>query len=109
MREIRRARELDPFSVSINSFLVLTFYYAHQYDRALQAAKDMADIDPSFRGSVRRTTRGCTCREGYVWRSRHALEQIADVLRAGTGRSHIAARRTRTAAIVDIWTDNYGY
>ena len=49
MREIRRARELDPFSVSINSFLVLTFYYAHQYDRALEAAKDMADIDPSFR------------------------------------------------------------
>jgi serine/threonine protein kinase/tetratricopeptide (TPR) repeat protein len=48
MREIRRARELDPFSVAINSFLVLTFYYAHQYDRALQAAKEMADIDPAF-------------------------------------------------------------
>jgi len=52
MREIRRARELDPFSVSINSFLVLTFYYAHQYDRALQAVKEMADIDPAFGEAV---------------------------------------------------------
>ena len=30
MKEIQRARELDPFSVSINSFLVLTLYYARQ-------------------------------------------------------------------------------
>jgi serine/threonine protein kinase/tetratricopeptide (TPR) repeat protein len=52
MREIRRARELDPFSVSINSFLVLTFYYDHQYDRALQAVKEMADIDPGFGEAV---------------------------------------------------------
>ncbi len=49
MREIRQAHELDPFSVSINSFLVLTLYYARQYDRALLAAKDMAGIDPAFR------------------------------------------------------------
>ena len=48
MTEIRQARELDPFSVSINSFLVLTLYYARQYDRALLAAKDMAGIDPAF-------------------------------------------------------------
>jgi tetratricopeptide (TPR) repeat protein len=48
MKEIRRARELDPFSVSINSFLVLTFYYSRQYDPALEAAKEMAEIDPAF-------------------------------------------------------------
>jgi eukaryotic-like serine/threonine-protein kinase len=52
MREIQKARELDPFSVSINSFLVLTFYFAHQNDRALQAAKQMAEIDPAFRGEA---------------------------------------------------------
>jgi eukaryotic-like serine/threonine-protein kinase len=48
MREIRRARELDPFSISINSFLVLTFYYAHQYDQALSATKEMVEIEPAF-------------------------------------------------------------
>jgi predicted negative regulator of RcsB-dependent stress response len=31
---------------------VLTFYYAHQYDRALQAVKEMADIDPAFGEAV---------------------------------------------------------
>ena len=48
MREIRQARQLDPFSVSINSFLVLTLYYARQYNQAILAAKDMAGIDPAF-------------------------------------------------------------
>jgi len=52
MREIRRARELDPFSVAINSFLVDTFYYARQYDQALEAAKEMANIDPAFRAAA---------------------------------------------------------
>jgi serine/threonine protein kinase/Tfp pilus assembly protein PilF len=47
-REIRRARELDPFSISINSFFVLTFYYARQYDQALEAAKEMIQIEPAF-------------------------------------------------------------
>jgi eukaryotic-like serine/threonine-protein kinase len=48
MREIRRARELDPFSISINSFFVLTFYYARQYDHALEAAKEMGEVEPAF-------------------------------------------------------------
>jgi eukaryotic-like serine/threonine-protein kinase len=48
MKEIRRARELDPFSISINSFLVLTFYYDHQYDQALEGAKKMAEAEPAF-------------------------------------------------------------
>jgi tetratricopeptide (TPR) repeat protein len=48
MGEIRRARELDPFSISINSFFVLTFYYARQYDQALQAAKEMVEVEPAF-------------------------------------------------------------
>lgn len=48
MREIRRARELDPFSISINSFSVLTFYYARQYDHALDAAKEMLEVEPGF-------------------------------------------------------------
>lgn len=48
IREIQRARELDPFSVAINSFAVLTLYYSHQYDRALGTAKEMVEIEPAF-------------------------------------------------------------
>jgi serine/threonine protein kinase/tetratricopeptide (TPR) repeat protein len=48
VREIRRARDLDPYSLPINSFAVLTLYYGHQYDRALASAKEMVKIGPAF-------------------------------------------------------------
>jgi tetratricopeptide (TPR) repeat protein len=48
LKEIERARLLDPFSISINSFLVLTLYYDRQYDRALDTAMQMSATDSTF-------------------------------------------------------------
>jgi tetratricopeptide (TPR) repeat protein len=48
MRETRRAQELDPLSLIINTNLGWQFYVAHQYDRAEQQLVKVLDTDPAF-------------------------------------------------------------
>ena len=46
--EIERARELNPLSVSINTSLASLFYYARQYDWAIEQCKKAIGMDPNF-------------------------------------------------------------
>ena len=47
--EMKKALDLDPFSLIINTNLALVFYYARDYDRAIEQARKTLEIDPSFR------------------------------------------------------------
>ncbi len=46
--EIKRALELDPLSVNVNTAAVFVYYYARQFDLAKQQARTALEIDPTF-------------------------------------------------------------
>jgi serine/threonine protein kinase/tetratricopeptide (TPR) repeat protein len=49
--ENRKAQELDPLSPMICVSGALVFYYARQYDRALELCQRALELDPNFRGA----------------------------------------------------------
>jgi eukaryotic-like serine/threonine-protein kinase len=48
MRETRRAQELDPVSLIINTRLGWQYYLSHQYDQAVEQLRKVLDIDQKF-------------------------------------------------------------
>jgi TolB-like protein/Flp pilus assembly protein TadD len=48
IEEIKKAHELDPFSLVINRVMGETFYYARQYDRAMEALQRTIEMNPNF-------------------------------------------------------------
>lgn len=45
---MEKARDLDPISLPIQTDLGLTYYFARQYDRAIEQYKRALDLDPGF-------------------------------------------------------------
>ena len=45
---IKKAQDLDPVSLSINTDLGVLFYFNHQYDQAIAQYKKTLDLDPGF-------------------------------------------------------------
>jgi serine/threonine protein kinase/tetratricopeptide (TPR) repeat protein len=48
LTELERARELNPFSLSINTSLGYLFYFARQSDQAIVQGKKALQLDPKF-------------------------------------------------------------
>ena len=48
IREIQRARELDPLSLAIRTDIGFEMYYDRQYDRAIQQLKTTLEMNPNF-------------------------------------------------------------
>jgi serine/threonine-protein kinase len=48
VREIERARELDPLSLAINREVGHIFFYSRQYDQAIEACMNMLEMAPNF-------------------------------------------------------------
>jgi len=48
LQQINQARELDPFSISINFSLGWRFYMARQYDCAIEQLRNTLEIDSSY-------------------------------------------------------------
>ncbi len=48
VRELQRAREIDPFSAIIQVNLARAFLYARQYDRAIEETRKARGLDTSF-------------------------------------------------------------
>ena len=46
--EVKKAQELEPLSLRVNSIVVGTLYRARQYDRAIEECKKTIEMDPSF-------------------------------------------------------------
>jgi len=46
--EMKRARDLDPLSMIVNSGVGFAFYSARQYDRAIEEYRRVLQLDPSF-------------------------------------------------------------
>jgi TolB-like protein/DNA-binding winged helix-turn-helix (wHTH) protein/Tfp pilus assembly protein PilF len=50
--ELERARELDPFSLPINSFLGSTLYYARRYDDAIRQFRRLLEMHPESASGI---------------------------------------------------------
>jgi DNA-binding winged helix-turn-helix (wHTH) protein/tetratricopeptide (TPR) repeat protein len=48
LAEIRRALELDSLSLTIKLSLGITYYFAHQYDRAIEHLFAVLDLEPNY-------------------------------------------------------------
>jgi tetratricopeptide (TPR) repeat protein len=48
LEQIKKARDLDPLSISINSSLGWRLYLARQYDRSIEQLRDTLEMDPSY-------------------------------------------------------------
>jgi len=48
LAEIRRALELDPISLPINTSLVSRLYFARRYDQAMEQLRKALELDPNF-------------------------------------------------------------
>jgi TolB-like protein/DNA-binding winged helix-turn-helix (wHTH) protein/lipoprotein NlpI len=48
LEQIKKARELDPLSISINSSLGWRLYLSRQYDRSIAQLRDTLELDPSY-------------------------------------------------------------
>ena len=48
LAEVRRARELDPLSLIINTVLGVAYYCRHDYDQAGEQLRKTLEIDPTF-------------------------------------------------------------
>lgn len=48
IKEIERARELDPLSLIIQANVGFDYYYARQYERAIQTLQRFAEREPNF-------------------------------------------------------------
>ncbi len=45
---IKRARELDPLSLIINTYVGHILYWARQYDQAIEQHRKTIELDPNF-------------------------------------------------------------
>jgi non-specific serine/threonine protein kinase len=50
IQEIRRARQLDPLALPINTDAASVYYYARRYDQALEQCMKTLDLDANFAG-----------------------------------------------------------
>ncbi|HKX33307.1 MAG TPA: winged helix-turn-helix domain-containing protein, partial [Blastocatellia bacterium] len=48
LREMRLARELEPLSLVMNSFLGSALYFSREYDQAIEQSNKTLELDPSF-------------------------------------------------------------
>ena len=48
LAELKRARDLDPLSLIINTNLGLTFYWARRYDLAIEQLERAIELEPNF-------------------------------------------------------------
>jgi TolB-like protein len=85
LREIRRARELDPLSPTITSNVAATYFTSHRYDEALAAVDEAIAMHPEFRTSH--------MYRGWVLLLKRAYaDAVPSLIAAGEGspRAHVA-------------------
>ncbi len=72
---MRRALELDPFSLSMNMEMGWSFYIARDYDQAIAQCRKVIELDPNFTAAY-----SCTA-QAYEQKKMYA-EAIADMNKA---------------------------
>jgi tetratricopeptide (TPR) repeat protein len=87
--EIRRAKEIDPLSPSVNAQEVWILFYARRYDEAIERGRRIAEMNPEF-AEIHDPLKRCYDRKG-MYREAIAARQ--------TRRQMVGLDATETAAL----------
>lgn len=79
LAEFERARELNPFSLAINTSIAYLYYFARQYDQAIAQCTKALEIDPNFHWAYDAM--------GLVYLQKGAFEQSLESLRRAVALS----------------------
>ena len=82
LAEIKRAQELDPLSLIINSAVAWVFYFAREHDRAIEQYRKTLELDPHF--SVARTKLAWAYEQKSMYRE--AIAELREAIRVSGGR-----------------------
>ena len=101
MREVTRARDLEPLGLGINTSVGTLYYCAGQYDRAIEHALRLLELEPTF-GRVRLHLARAYRQNGMLAEALYVLEQLpedyAGVAAGLRGNVHAVAGRPDEAA-----------
>ena len=96
-RQVRKARELDPLSLSnVSTAAFIAYYNARDYDKAIQVCHQALDLDPSFRPAY--------------WRLVRVYEQTGELSKALEEQQRVAAligEDPRVARETDLLREAY--
>jgi len=96
-RQVRKARELDPLSLSnVSTAAFIAYYNARDYDKAIQVCHEALDLDPSFRPAY--------------WRLVRVYEQTGELSKALEEQQRVAAligEDPRVARETDLLREAY--
>ncbi len=82
--ESKRAQQLDPLSLIINTVVGLRFYQARRYDEAVEQLRKTLEIDPDF--AVAHSLLGHTYEQKGQWET--AIAEYRKAIRASGGSSY---------------------
>jgi TolB-like protein/Tfp pilus assembly protein PilF len=104
VREARRAAELDPLSLIINSVVGWVMYLTRQYDASIQQCVDVLNMDPNFHPALLYVGEAYDQKRSFAkaidaLEAARRLEERPRVLGA-LGHAYAVARRTKDAMAV---------
>src|SRR5262249_29024065 len=102
IQEMRRALELEPVSLVMNTFMGATLYYAGQYDEAIDQCRRTVEMDPNF--AVAHWHLGLAYEQKRVFdkaidefQKAITLSQGSPLMKAALGHAYAKAKKTDEA------------
>jgi len=102
VQEMKRALELEPASLVMNTFMGATLYYAGRYDEAIDQCRRTVEMDPNF--AVAHWHLGLAYEQKQVFdgaieefRKAISLSQGSPLMRAALGHAYAKAQKTYEA------------
>jgi serine/threonine protein kinase len=93
--EIKKAQEIDPLSLIINSIVAWAFYFAGQYDEAIIQGHNALEIDPSFPWAHYRLGQAYEGKEMFA----EALAELEKAKQLYPGNNEISAALAHAYAV----------
>jgi TolB-like protein/Tfp pilus assembly protein PilF len=102
VQEMKKALELEPASLVMNSFMGATFYYAGRYDEAIDQCRRTVEMDPNF--AVAHWHLGLAYEQKQAFdaaidefRKAISLSQGSPLMRAALGHAYAKSRKADEA------------
>ncbi|HXO93669.1 MAG TPA: tetratricopeptide repeat protein, partial [Candidatus Acidoferrum sp.] len=102
VQEMKRALELEPASLVMNTFMGATFYYAGRYDEAIDQCRRTVEMDPNF--AVAHWHLGLAYEQKQLFedaidefRKAISLSQGSPLMKAALGHAYAQAQKTYEA------------
>ena len=104
--EMKRAQELDPLSVSLNSNLALSLFFRHQFEQSVQQCRKTLEMEPTF--TLARVTLGLNYeQQGLTKEAIAEFRKLGETVDIATAAAlgHALAKNGQTAEARIVLSD----